>query len=257
MHIQAVDRALKILNTIAAHGDWVGVREISRATGLKAPTCQHLLKTLQTNGYLEFNEDLRRYRVGLAVMRLAESIDPIMRMADFARPFLHQLLADFNETITALTMFHGEVVVVEWKQADHSLTVHEPRRVIEQPHAMASGKLLLAFQDEKFQRNYAEHVFVPNLGANIAATKKELFEEFRLIRAQQYASVINPKHSGIGAYAAPVFDTVGKIVLAMACSAPLVRFDSERQQEVLQKLLQITRHMTTALAGRTSCSTKT
>ena len=61
--IQSVDRALKLLAIIASHKDWIGVREIARMAGLKASTCQNFLKTLQANGFLEFNAATRRGQI--------------------------------------------------------------------------------------------------------------------------------------------------------------------------------------------------
>ena len=68
--VQSVERALMLLNQVAWHGDWVGLRELARGTGLKVPTAQNLLKTLQAYGFLEFDERMRRYRIGLAALRL-------------------------------------------------------------------------------------------------------------------------------------------------------------------------------------------
>ena len=52
--IQSVDRAVTLLAEVAAHGAWVGVRELARSAGLKVPTAQNLLKTLAARGLLDF-----------------------------------------------------------------------------------------------------------------------------------------------------------------------------------------------------------
>ena len=250
--IQSVDRALKLLAIVASHKDWIGVREIARMAGLKAPTCQNLLKTLQANGFLEFNAATRRYRVGLAVFSLAESIDPIGRMRDFAKPYVESIFAGFDETVAVLTLYHGKIVVVDWRCGDHPLSAQEPRRVIDQAHFMASGQVLLAYADELFRRNYMEKEFRPNLGKNVPATPAELDATLARVRSQGYAVTADACGSGIAAVSAPVFDATGAIAMAVACSAPLARFDKTRRGQILGQLLDLTREMTTALGGNKS-----
>lgn len=248
--IKSVEKALQLLNTIAAHGDWIGVRELARLAGLKAPNAQNILKTLQKTGYLEFDEKTRRYRLGLTVLRLAEAVDPVRQVGDFARPYVDELSEAYDETVAVFTMLQRQMVVADWRNGRQPLSVHEARRVIEQPHVLAGGRVLLAWQDEPFRRYYAEHIFEPNLGVNIPATTKELEAEFTRARLQGYGEAVNTRESGIWAMAAPVFDATGRIVLSVAFSAPLIRLDPARRDEALAKLLDVTARMTAALGGR-------
>lgn len=77
--IQSLERGLLILNVIAKKADWVGVRELARETGLTISTAQNLLKTLQKSGYLEFEPSLRKYKIGISVLRLGYSLDPVIK----------------------------------------------------------------------------------------------------------------------------------------------------------------------------------
>ncbi len=248
--IKSVEKALQLLNTIAAHGDWIGVRELARLAGLKAPNAQNILKTLQKTGYLEFDEQTRRYRLGLTVLRLAEGLDPVRQVGDFARPYVDELSEAYDETVAVFILLQRQMVVADWRGGRQALVVHEPRRIIEQPHVLAGGRVLLAWQDESFRRYYAEHVFEANLGINIPATPAELETEFARTRRQGYGEAVNTRESGIWAMSAPVFDATGRIVLALAFSAPLTRLEATRRDEALAKLLAVTARMTAALGGR-------
>lgn len=248
--IQSVDRALQLLEEVAAHGDWVGVRELARATGLNPPTAQNLLKTLQARGFLEFDEQMRRYRVGLAALRLADSADSLARMGDFARPFVQELFSEFDETVAVLALIQGQAVVVDWRQANHSLAVTHHRRVIEFPHFMASGQVLLAFQDETFREGYLSTVDYGDTGLNMPTNRDELAAVLTKTREYGMAETENMRGCGIAAVAAPVLDATGRIVMAMACSAPLTRADASRRKDMRKRVVETALRMTCKLGGR-------
>ena len=121
--IQSIDRALTILHAVAGRNSWVGVREIARTVELKVPTVQNILKTLASRGYLEFSDEFRGYRLGVAPLLLAEKTDPIKRMADAARPYLNRIFEQFGETVTCCVLFGGKVIVVDSIVSSEPLTV--------------------------------------------------------------------------------------------------------------------------------------
>jgi DNA-binding IclR family transcriptional regulator len=230
--IQSIDRAITILNTVAACDSWVGVREVARIVGLKVPTVQNILKSLASHGYLEFSEAYRGYRLGVAPLLLAEKTNPVARMADFARPYLKTLFEQFGETTTCCTLFGGHVVVVDSILSAEPLTVIHPNRIVEHPHCLASGRLLLAFANEQLIQNYIKITPFSELGANLPMTGREFLQELEVIHKQRYAEALNARSQGVGAVAVPVFGPGGDVAFALACSAPLARFDAERRAAV-------------------------
>ncbi len=84
--IQSLQRALNIMNCVAAAHGWIGVREIARNTDLKVTTAQQLLKTLQAENYLDFDESSRRYRIGLAALMLSEGNDITRVLSEIVDP---------------------------------------------------------------------------------------------------------------------------------------------------------------------------
>jgi DNA-binding IclR family transcriptional regulator len=191
--IQSVERALDILNAVAQADEWLGVREIARRTGLKVPTVQQLLKTLQKKGYLEFDPDQRKYRIGVAATLLARGADPLVKLGDFIEPFVERIHKQFGETVVALVYHAGAFMSVACRPSIHKLTVMPPTRgqPAEEPQVMASGRLLLAYMPPEIQRRFVKD----------AATRSLL----PAIREAGVAEVSDVKGSGIAALAVPVW----------------------------------------------------
>jgi biotin operon repressor len=68
--LQAVDRALRLLDLMANGSPHVGVSELARATGWSKAVVFRLLRTLEAHGYVA-RDDTRRYRrvAGVTLLR--------------------------------------------------------------------------------------------------------------------------------------------------------------------------------------------
>lgn len=249
--IQSVDKALRLLQVLDLHGDWIGVRELSRQLKLSPPTTHNLLKTLVAASFVETNPATRQYRLGLGAIRLGSGQDPLANMRLFARPFIEKLAAEFDETIAVLAWQNGQVVVVDWIQAEHPLSVTHNHGVIEHPLVFASGRVLLAHQSIEEQIRHAEAENLPGLGAHAPANTTEVLELLRRIARDGCALTENVANSGVVALGAPVFDASGRLLLAIGCSAPISRTTHAQLNAVRDRLLDLTKDMTRRLKTRT------
>jgi DNA-binding IclR family transcriptional regulator len=225
--IQSVERAIDILNAVATKGDWTGVREIARLTGLKVPTAQQLLKTLQAKAFLQFDVKRRQYRIGIGVLLLARNVDPLRKLRDFLHPYVEAFFAEHGETVLVLTMEQGSFLVLAAKPSSHQLTVKPPAagEVPERPYIMATGRMLLAHQPEDVRRRYVK--------------SESLLRELKSIRRAGLCLTCNIERSGVAALAVPIHRPHGSPIMAFGCSVPTSRF-SDRLRERLVKSLRET-----------------
>lgn len=231
--IQSVDKALALLNAVAAqHGEWIGVRDLARLTGLKAPTAQQLLKTLQARQYLEFDGDSRRYRVGIAAALLGRAADLGARLGTVAAPHVQALFREFGETTAALVCDRGVFQCVCCRACEKELaTSAPPAGELADPHLLAGGQALLAWQDAVFLDSYIQtrHRHVDAAG---------LKQQLHAVRAAGHAALLDYNRSGVAAFGVPVFDATGQVALALAVSMPLPRFDAALGQRLLSRLTE-------------------
>ncbi len=246
---QSLIRGLRILSLVGAAGAPIGVRELARQAGLSPATTQALAKALTAAGYLEWVEPERKYRIGLSAIRLGDSTDRIEHLRTFVSPTVKALAAATGETIVAAAWNAGKVMSVDWIESQQILAARIPQAVVDHPHCLASGKLLLAFRPEDVRRKYAASEPLKQLGPNSPSTPRELEEDFQLVRRRGYAEAIDVGNSGVGAVAVPVFDFTGRVVLALACSAPLVRFKPAKLRRVRQLLTDSAAKLTKTLVG--------
>ncbi len=236
--VQSVTRALTLLNEVANYPEGVGVRQLSRDVGLKVPTAQALLKTLARMGFLDFDLQARRYRIGFAVMGLANSINNNDRLTTLCREAVEDLVADFGETALAGSLQGNRVGVIHSSFPDQPLAVEYREQFLEHPHTLAVGKVLLCHEESSFIRAYAEQEPLSDLGANAPSTVDELLSELNQVRHQGYAEAINVGAQGIDAFAVPIYDKQRTCKVAIGCSAPIARVSPRKRTLMLARLFE-------------------
>jgi DNA-binding IclR family transcriptional regulator len=245
--VQSVEKALRLLQALDRHGSWIGVRELSRQISLSPPATHSILKTLQAASFVETNPASRRYRLGLAAVRLGAGSDPQQQMRRFARPYIETLAEKSDETIVVLAWQHEQAVVVDWIQAGHTLAVTHHHGVVEHPIVFASGRVLLAHLDRETQVRHARAEDYAKLAPNAPRHVDEALSLLAQVAADGCAITENVGNSGVVAVGAPVFDATGRFLFAVGCSAPQSRIDPVRLAHLRERVLEIAAEMTQKL----------
>jgi DNA-binding IclR family transcriptional regulator len=236
----SLDKALHLLQLLGGRG-WTGVRELARQAEYTPSSVHGLLQVLCDHGFVEFDAERRQYRLGIAVLSLAETMDAGDALATFARPAVQRVAAELDETVLALAWRGGQALVVAAVEARHDLRVDPGRRVPDRPHLWASGQVLLAHLPEAECAAYLARA-CPDaaVAAGVRAT-------LAMVREQGWATAHDIDGSGVWAVGAPVLDAGGRCLLALGCSAPVPRSTPERQQRMRERLCAAAAALTASL----------
>src|SRR5436305_9875504 len=87
--VGAVVAAAKILRALHASERPLNASEIARSAGLHRGTAYNILRTLQAEGFVGYDEETRSYAVSLQILELAYGVLRRSGLIDIARPLLH------------------------------------------------------------------------------------------------------------------------------------------------------------------------
>jgi DNA-binding IclR family transcriptional regulator len=145
-----MSKALAILGAFSSDHPVLRLVDISRATGLTAPTTHRLIGELVEWGALEKAED-GTYRIGLRMWELG-SLSPRSRsLREIARPFMQDLYEATRENVHLAVLRDSEVLYVEKFFGRRSIRI--PTQVGDRLplHSTGAGKVLLAFSPPRLQ----------------------------------------------------------------------------------------------------------
>ncbi len=218
--IGSVQRAMRLLETVAGHEYGAPAKQLARETGLALPTTYHLLRTLVHEGYLRRDKGL--FFLGEAAERLSSSGAEQKR-----RSTVVDILARWRDAIGAPVYYavyrEGEIDVVCVSETPAQPAVAEWADFRETGHAHAIGQCLLSQLDEEARRDHLDRHPVRPVTPYTVRDDHSLLR--RLERTRPMELVMERQEYVLGTVCAAIPITVGGTAASMAISLPAHQAD--------------------------------
>ncbi|WP_078884027.1 helix-turn-helix domain-containing protein [Streptomyces sp. NRRL S-340] len=218
--IGSVQRAMRLLETVAGHEHGAPAKQLARETGLALPTAYHLLRTLVHEGYLYRDRGLfflgeaaeRLSSRGAAQKRRSTVVDSLAQWRDLIGvPVYYAMYRDGEIEVVCVSDTPGTPAVQEW--ADFRET----------GHAHAIGQCLLSQLDESARRDHLSRYPVRSLTPYTVRDDHTLLR--RLERTGRMQPVTERQEYALGTVCAAIPITVGAVAATMALSLPAHQAD--------------------------------
>ncbi len=239
--VQSLDRALDILEALAAAGSEIGVSDLSERVGLHVSTVHRLLSVLVSRGYARQNAPSGRYTLGSQLLRLATGAvggGPFDVRLE-ARPALQELAAASGETVNLVLLIDDQVVYVDQVLSQRRVRMFTQTGTRAPLYCTACGKALLAYRRPDELDRYLRGEELRPQTPNTIITAEELRMELARIRERGYAIDRGETELEVQCVAAPIFDHTGSASAAISISGPTLRFDLEHIQRVAPALVRV------------------
>lgn len=237
--IQAVTRALDILNILAANPSGLTNREIAQQLNLNVSTTHHLVNTLLAKGYVH-RCDGNKYCLGHAVAHLHKAylgnVNPNAHLYDA----LNKLAEVTGETAYLCVWQDGHAVIQSIVEGSHAVRVgglYVGYR--DNTHFRSAGKVFLAYLSQAELNAYLSTADFTPLTTKSVPDPEKLKEQLREVVKQGYAIDYEEFADDVCCIAAPVFSAEGTVVAALTVSAPKQRF-LRTQEQLKRAVLQAT-----------------
>jgi IclR family acetate operon transcriptional repressor len=232
MEMKSVTRSLRILEAVAQHQP-VTVGELTKLFGLPKSTVQRTLITLSEAGWLRANrKDTTRWEIGVRVLAVrpaalqgsslfAAAREPMIRLRDKVNETIHLSVPDALQCM----------VVVDRVDCDHAVRTYHEIGDTSPLHATATGRAVLAHLpaaevDELIDRG------LDSYSESTLTDPSELRTELKRVRTNGYSVNRNQYRPDVCAIAAPILDTDGTPLAAVAISMPDSRYDPAKEPEL-------------------------
>jgi IclR family KDG regulon transcriptional repressor len=236
--VRAVERALDILLVFTEHSS-LGLTEIAEKVGLHKSTVHRLLASLEGKGFLVRDAVTEKYRLGFRVWELsaqlaAQSDDP----GTLLLPEMERLRDLVGETISLYIREGTERIRIQAVQSNQAIRRVAPLGARLPLYVGASSKVLLAFADDEVRDRIMNDASWP------ASVERGAFlAQLADIRRLGYATSIEEREPGAAAVSAPIMNSSGRLVAALAVSGPSNRLDPERMREIAPQVMEAARRM--------------
>jgi DNA-binding IclR family transcriptional regulator len=252
--VQVIDRALSIVNLLAASDHSLGAGEVGDKLDLNKSTIHRLLAVLEHHRYVERDVLSGKYRLGLKLAELGNIALSRFDLQAAARPFVERLVAETGETAHLGILQQNEVISLVNVETQRS--VRTPSTVGRRSpiHCTSQGKLLVAYQPQpqidQMLRAYRFAAYTKKTIRFAGPYRAELGK----VRNLGFALDDEEFEEGLRCIGAPVRDHTGKVVAAISIAGPTFRITAERRPLLIGKVVAAARDLSETLGCRRAAS---
>ncbi len=230
--MQAVQRTLLVLSTVASRPEAITITELAELTGLSVSTVHRYSAALVDIGYLRRNADKRFSLAGRGIALAAAASDPDA-VSTRVRDSLRELRTATGETSFASQLAGHEVVCVAMERGTNPLQLSVRVGQTIPPLRAASARVVLAFTDQDVARN----AFAKSSDAS-TENIDDFIARLAQIRSRGFDICDSEFDYGVWAVAAPVLtrDT-GDLFASIAVAGSAAAFSSDERRETVIDLV--------------------
>jgi IclR family KDG regulon transcriptional repressor len=236
--VQAIERAVLILDTLSQKPQGVSLRELSAQVELPKGTTHRLLSSLAYFGYVRQDLTTKDYFLGFRLVELGNRLLNQLDLRTEAKPLLLELGRRVKETIHLVILDQNEVLYIDKVESDEN---HVGLRMASRigsrtkAHSCAVGKVLLADLSESQLEEYTKQQGLPKLTERTLTDLRQLKEHLEVVRKRGYAVDDEENERGIRCVAAPIRNESGRVIAATSISGPAIRITRQRIRDTLQR----------------------
>jgi DNA-binding IclR family transcriptional regulator len=243
-----VGKALALLTRLGDYPDGAPAAELARQVGFPLSTAHRLLGSLVRDGFATFDQENKRYTLGLRVFQLAQGVLRTRGLSGLARPVLEEVSSVTKEA-TLLAVRDGERQLYLY-----SIEGPQQVRVVGESgkhgplHCTSQGKVLIAFAEPAAREYLVENVPLDPAGPKAITSRSRFRQEIEQVRQRGYAVVDEEHEAGIRAISVPVFGHDNVAVAALATAAPAFRMEIHELETYLPTLREAAQALSVMMA---------
>ncbi|MGI9295824.1 MAG: IclR family transcriptional regulator [Pseudomonadales bacterium] len=247
--MSVVTKALNLLEHFSISRPEIGLSELCRMAKHDKTTTYRYLQALEKAGFVEKNPITRAYRIGPAVLHLAQMRELTMPRKDVANASLTTLAEQTGETAHISVLSGTELHLLSFRESGR----HSTRAIIDLHilplHATASGICAITYGPAELTDialgNLRE--FTPNT----ASTKQALMLEVDICRQTGFGHTDRGLEEDIFGISAPMFDQFGALIGTVAVASVASRLTNESERNIKNQLMIASREITRNWGGVT------
>ena len=220
--MKTVVKAIALLKRLSSQKTELGVSDLARATGIDKVIAYRLLRTLVQEEFVSKDPISHRYRLGPAVMDLANSHVSRVEVLAVARPHLNALCKETGETVHFMVRRDLKVSIAMVLESPHDLRVAGRIGDAVPLYCTSSGRCFIAFGDATLRADALRGPLGPWTPFTIT-DRAALEAEIDRVRADGFAIDDRQILEHARAAAAPIFGADGEVLSCIVVIGPSMR----------------------------------
>lgn len=226
------------MELLAQHPGGLTFTEICTMLQWPKSTAHDLIATLQSESYLNYSDDTRRYRLGLRIIAIGANYLQSSELLRAARAETTRLSHELGEHVHLAIREAAQAIYIALEQSSYPMRLQSEVGQRVPAHATATGKVLLASLPESELLALLANRHLQKLTPHTITAYGDLRIDLEEVRRLGVAFDCEEYAPGLYCVAAPILDAVGDTVAALGVSVSSARLDGKRLHQLVVRLKQ-------------------
>jgi IclR family pca regulon transcriptional regulator len=248
--IEALLRGLQVLSLFNRETPTLSLTQITDAASLNKTTTFRILSTLESAGFLERDDETKRFRPGLKVLQLGFTAISSLEFRQVARPYLERLSNEVGQTVSLSILDGMDVVYIDRVRQQQVIGVMLGLGSRIPAHCASLGKAILAFLPPKELRSRLEEAaFLKPHTPKTITDRASLEADLEQVRERGYSINDEEWVLGLRSTAAPILDDNGWAVGAVNISVSAAEVSRQQLESQLSPAIRNTARQISGALG--------
>lgn len=227
--VQSVENGLSLMLVVAHHRRPMKLTDIADQAGISPAKAHRYLVSFVRSGFVSQDPETGLYGLGPAALEFSLSCLATIEPISLATKAAERLCVETGHTVAVSVWGSFGPTVVRWEQPSRPIMVNVGLGSVFPLLRSATGRIFAAFMDPALIEGYLR----TNRHADQSTQATETLEQ---VRKRGIARAEGDFMEGMSAFAAPVFDDRGRLVLALTVLGYKASFDHRWTSPILAAL---------------------
>jgi len=180
--IKSIDNCLMVMEHLSSSGEGARITSISKNLNLSLPVVHRILNTMKIRGFIEQDNETKRYRLGLNARLLGISAMAQTNLIRYGLTCLNEITELTNETSNLVQRNNWKAVYVLQVESKNALRVANQVGNRAPLYCTAAGKILLSYMSKNRREQYYEEIDPVPFTANTLISKERIEKEIKAVK---------------------------------------------------------------------------
>lgn len=219
--IAAVIKALKTLKQFNSQRREMTLTELSNACGITRSSMLRILVSLESERFIRYDEQTRKYRLGIAIYHLGNTAYDFLDIRRVAAPILKSAASSNNFFFHLAVLRDDEIIVIDrvWptQNLDMMALVSTVGGAVP-VHCTGVGKILAAFANPEQQERLIASCDFHKYTERTISSPEQLLQTLEQVRRTGAAFNDGEHESYLRCITRPIYNSEGQVIAALSLS---------------------------------------
>lgn len=236
--VKVLEKTLRILDIYSRHENAFTLDDLTKKTSLDKSTVYRILRTMEKNGYIRYDQEDGLYRLGLRFLELGAVVYSSTSVRKSASPHLDALARSLKATILVGVIIDDQFSCIDKREGGSILRIPSYLGAKMPPTDGFLGLTLLAFMNPSERKRLLRQHPLKKYTQRTLTRLREI--EAKLDRAKQKGYFLERGEffDGVVQIGVPIRGAAGNMVAALGACLQEFRVSNENLEKIVQKLAE-------------------